>query len=92
MFLRHQKYWFGFYFLPIFPGDNRNIFLDLFEAILSWSFLKGFWGFENSPIQLSFEFKHEDMMIMQGQAKAKLGLWQLNPTKQESRPEIQDVR
>ena len=29
------KYWFGFYLLPIFPEDNRNIFLDLFEAILS---------------------------------------------------------
>ena len=33
MFLRYRKYWFGFYLLPIFPEDNKNIFLDLFEAI-----------------------------------------------------------
>ena len=69
---RHQKYWFGFYLLPIFPEDNRNIFLDLFEAILSWSFLKGFWGFENSPIQISFEFKHDaTTKLVQGQGKAR---------------------
>ena len=89
MFLRYRKYWFGFYLLPIFPEDNKNIFLDLFEAILSSSFLKGFWGFENSSIQISFEFKHDAWMKMQLLQATILGLWQLTPTKQKSRPEIQ---
>ena len=58
-------------------------------GIKCWLFLKGFWGFENS---LNSNFQTLDMMNMQGQAKAKLGLWQLTPTKQESRLEIQVVR
>ena len=66
-----------------------NNFLDLFEKILMLIIFKNdFWG---SPIP-QFKFQNLDMMIMPGQAKAKLGLWQLTPTKQESRPEIQDVR
>ena len=72
MFLRHQKYWFGFYLLPIFLEDNRNIFLDLFEAILSLSFFKGFWGFESYSIQISFEFKHDAATkLVQAQGKAR---------------------
>ena len=73
MFLRYRKYWFGFYLLPIFPEDNKNIFLDLFEAIfILIIFFKGFWGFENSSIQISFEFKHDAATkLVQGQGKAR---------------------
>ena len=53
MFLRYRKYWFGFYLLPIFPEDNKNIFLDLFEEIfILIIFLKDSEAFENSPIQI----------------------------------------
>ena len=51
-----------------------------------------FRGFSEALKIPQFKFQNLDMMIMQGQAKAKLGLWQLTPTKQESPPEIQDVR
>ena len=34
MFLRYQKHWFEFYFLPIFSETKGNIFLDFFEDIL----------------------------------------------------------
>ena len=47
-------------------------------------FYLGFWGFQISPVQVQ-KFKH-DANTRQHQ---KLGMWQLTPTKQESRPEIQ---
>ena len=43
-----------------------------------------FWGFQISSVQVS-KFKH-DANTRQHQ---KLGMWQLTPTKQESRLEIQ---
>ena len=47
-------------------------------------FYLGFWGFQISSVQVQ-KFKH-DANTRQHQ---KLGMWQLTPTKQESRPEIQ---
>ena len=47
-------------------------------------FYLGFWGFQFSSVQVS-KFKH-DANTRQHQ---KLGMWQLTPTKQESRLEIQ---
>ena len=51
--------------------------------------LEVFWGFENSSIQVSFEFKHDAHMEASLVHYQKLGMWQLTPTKQKSRPEIQ---
>ena len=55
----------------------------LFEPI--WIYLV--LGFGQSPFQVS-----ENLNMMQDDdamtSKAKLGLWQLTPTKQKSRPEI----
>ena len=50
-----------------------NIFLDLFEAIFILVFFRNdFWGFENSQIQISFEFKHDaTTKLVQGQGKAR---------------------
>ena len=47
-------------------------------------FYLGFWGFQISSVQVS-KFIH-DANTRQHQ---KLGMWQLTPTKQESRLEIQ---
>ena len=51
-------------------------------------FYLGFWGFQYSSIQVS---KNIDMMHTWASLEhyQQLGMWQLTPTKQESRLEIQ---
>ena len=76
----YQKSW-------TFPMDILDsLKMILFDPI--WIHLV--LGFQQSPFQISLEFKHDGMMNEQSQARAELGLWQLTPTKQESRPEIQN--
>ena len=69
-----------------------NILLDSFEKIFKIGyFWTDFLGFQQTSIQLS-EIRHDAWMLSYALLQTTLGLWQLTPTKQESRPEIQDVR
>ena len=45
-------------------------------------------GFINPHFKF-IKFKHDDMNAYETNCNQTLGLWQLTPTKQESRPEIQ---
>ena len=74
--------------MNIFKGHSEfieNIFrLNLFEFHLMLGFEHPHFNF-----QKNLNMMQQDANTRQYQ---KLGMWQLTPTKQESRPEIQDVR
>ena len=89
-----------------YSWDSKNISLNFiscqyFQTLtgtFSWACLKRFFlmliiseGWEFPQFNL-VEFKMMHGCICNDKQRPELGLWQLTPTKQESRPEIQDVR
>ena len=74
--------------MNIFESILGSLKMILFEPIYIHLVL----GFQHPPFQVSNKFRHDAWMIKQRQARPEPGMWQLTPAKQESRPEIQDVR
>ena len=69
-----------------------SIFLDPFGEIFIWVIFKNDSEGSTNP---HFKFNWNLNMMHKWLASlghTRLGMWQLAPTKQESRPEIQDVR
>ena len=62
--------------------------LNAISRVLLPYFELKFWGF-NNPQFMFQKFKYDAWMKMQLSTNNILGLWQLTPTKQKSRPEIQ---